>query len=479
MPPNRIRHRIIAAVFPVLAILTFMACGGGGDGGLMAGGGIGGTGISVGEVSNFGSVIVNDVDFDTEKAKVIVNGHSIGIGDSTVRTALALGMVVRVEGRYLNDVTGKADRIVFTSNIRGPVQGVTVIDSAVKILLVMGQTVVVDDRTRFKNTDFDRLAENNVIEVSGWPEADGRIRTTYVGKISDTLEPDFEVMVKGVVTGTGGDRQSFFINQLGVDISEIDAQLPAVGQLAIVRGRLDNNSVLVAAGLELEDELGIAEADNVEIEGIVAQVSSAADFILGTTAVQTDQATSYSGLTPDDIVPGARLLVKGSLTNRRLLADEIIAKDKVNIEGQVEEVLENQITVKGLDGLLIGISPLTKIFGDASELGAIHSGQQIKVLGYATSQNTLEAIQAKVKDNPKDKIKLQGPVADINGFMLTIFEVRIDTRSISDDGFATDTGSALSRTEFLNLVAVGDTVSVNGNLVNDMASWKGIELLQE
>jgi hypothetical protein len=85
MPPNGIRQRVIAAVFPVLAILTLMACGGGGDGGLMAGGGIGGTGISVGNISGFGSVIVNDVDFNTKKAEVMVNGRSRGRGDSAVR----------------------------------------------------------------------------------------------------------------------------------------------------------------------------------------------------------------------------------------------------------------------------------------------------------------------------------------------------------------------------------------------------------
>lgn len=479
MPPNGIRQRVIAAVFPVLAILTLMACGGGGDGGLMAGGGIGGTGISVGNISGFGSVIVNDVDFNTKKAEVMVNGRSRGRGDSAVRQALALGMVVRVEGSYGHDGTGTADRIVFTSNLRGPVQGITAINSNVKILLVMGQSVVVDDHTLFKNTEFKDLAENSVLEVSGWPEADGRIRATYVGKISDTLQPGFEVMIKGAVTGTGADRQSFFINQLAVDISEIDAPLPTVGQLVIVRGRLDDNGVLVAAGFGLEDELGLADADTVEIEGIVAQVSSAADFTLGTTAVQTDGATSFSGLTPDDIVPGARLLVKGALINRRLLADEIIAKDKVNIEGQVAGVSGNRISVKGLEGLVISVSNITKIFGDANDLVDIGSGQQIKVLGYAALPNQVEAAQVKVMDKAKDKIKLQGPVTGVDEPIVTVFQVEVDTRAIPDDGFETEAQGAVSRNVFFELVGQGDTVSLNGNLIDDAVQWKGIELFQE
>ena len=479
MSPHTNRQRVIPAVYVVLAFITLMSCNGSDGGGLLAGGGIGGTGIIVGQISGFGSVIVNDVHFDTEKAEVIVNGNSIGQGDSIVRSALALGMVVRVEGRYRTDGTGKAERIVFTSNVEGPVQSITPIDSIVKILSLMGQSVIVDDRTRFKNTAFDLIAVNNVLEVSGWPDAGGFIHATYVGKISDTLEPGAETMIKGIVTETDIARRSFRINQLVVDLSEITDPVPAVGQLVIVNGILDDNGFLVATELSIEDELGLDDADSVEIEGIVMQVSSPADFILGTTAVQTDEVTLFIGLEPDDIVPGARLLVKGALTDRQLLADEVIAKDKVNIEGQVAEVIGNQITLKGLDGLVINVSELTKIFGDANGLDDIRSGQNVKVLGYAGTDNKVEATQVKATDDDKGKLKLQGPVTGINGSTVTIFEVGVDTSRIPDDGFETDTEGAVSRKEFLDLVAKGDTVSVNGDLVGDVARWKGIELEKE
>jgi cytochrome c-type biogenesis protein CcmE len=461
--------------------MMLLACNGSGGGDLLAGGGIGGTGISIGEISAFGSVIVNDVNFGTEEAEVIVNGNSLGVGDSTIRGALAVGMVVRVEGKYRTDGTAKAGRIFFTSNVKGPVQSITPIDSVVKILSLIGQSVIVDDRTRFENTAFDLLAENNVLEVSGWLDANGAIRATYVGKISDTLEPGTEIMIKGIVTETNIVRRSFGINQLLVDISEITDPVPAVGQLVIVNGILDDNGILVAVELLIEDELGRDDADSVEIEGIVSQVSSPTDFILGTTAVQTDEATSISGLEPDDIVPGARLLVKGALTKRQLLADEVISKDKVNIEGPVAvaDVIENQITLKGLDGLVISVSELARIFGDASNLDDIRSGQNVKVLGYAATQNKVEATQVKVSDVDKNKLKLQGPVTDLARSIVTVFKVDVDTNSIPDDGFKTEIEGAVSRDEFLDLVAVGDTVSVNGNLVGDMARWKEIELKKE
>ena len=65
MSPHRIRQRIGPAAYLVLALTMLMACNGSGGGDLLAGGGIGGTGISVGTISGFGSIIVNDVDFDT------------------------------------------------------------------------------------------------------------------------------------------------------------------------------------------------------------------------------------------------------------------------------------------------------------------------------------------------------------------------------------------------------------------------------
>jgi hypothetical protein len=479
MSPPETRQRIIRTVYFFLALLTLVACNGSGGGDLLAGGGIGGTGISVGVISGFGSVIVNDVDFDTEKAEVMVNGNSVGAGDSIVRSALALGMVVRVEGKYRTDGAGIAERIVFHNNLNGPITSIESFDSIAKKVMVLGQVVIVDERTRFKNTNFDSIAVGNMLQVSGWPDVSGVIRATFVAKTADSQDPAGEVMIRGTVTETNRPQRRFRINELIVDLSEITDAVPEVGQLVAIRGVLDDNDILVATALSVEDELGLDDADSVDIEGIVSQVSSPADFILGSTAVQTDEATLFIGLVPDDIVPGARLRVNGALINRRLLADEVIAQDRVSIEGQIAEVNGTQFTLKGLDGLVISVSGLTKIFGDASDVNGLSAGYNVKVLGYAATENQVEATQVKVKDDVNDKMKLQGPVTAINRSTVTIFQVRIETLSIPDDGFETDTEGAVSRNEFLDLVAVGDTVSVTGNLVGGMAKWKATELSKE
>jgi len=103
------------------------SCGGGG--GMTAGSGIDGTGImSAGVVSAFGSIIVNGTEFDTSNAVVVVKGEEIGVGDDDVQANLEIGMVVTVEGRIKEDGSAVADRVIYSSNVAGPVESVSGID---------------------------------------------------------------------------------------------------------------------------------------------------------------------------------------------------------------------------------------------------------------------------------------------------------------------------------------------------------------
>ena len=77
--------------FATLAGIMTVSCGGGGGSGEVASGGIGGTGISSGAVTGFGSIFVNGVEFDTSGASITMGGISVSESD------LKLGMVVEVQ----------------------------------------------------------------------------------------------------------------------------------------------------------------------------------------------------------------------------------------------------------------------------------------------------------------------------------------------------------------------------------------------
>ena len=492
---HTIKQPVNTLLVLLLALMILTACDESGGGELLAGGGIGGTGISVGEISGFGSVIVNDVAFDTQKAQVVVNSNPVGGGDSIVRNVLALGMVVRVEGTILGDNTGRADRIVFNENLKGPVTGIETLDSVVKKVVVLDQIVLVDERTQFQNTDYDSLAVDDVLQISGWPDGTGFIQATYVAKI-DSIDDEFTV--KGIITKLNLVQQTLHINQLIVDFSDADLDgfpknLPAADQLVIIRGFLDANGVLVAEEVSLVENLGLEDADDVKIEGIVTKFSSPQEFVLGTTHVQTDEATRFKRINPDEIVPGVRLFIKGSLLSGVLLADEVFTNDKVSIEGRVADVGYSigEITLIGLSPLVIRVTNNTKISGHASQLVEIQKGQHIKVLGYVAGEDQVEATRIRVEIIARDKVKLRGPVTFINLPTIHVMGVAVDTRQIpenkfkkaddgkDDDGDDQDEEQNELREEFLNNIAVGDVVNVRGQLSGNYVDWLELELTDD
>jgi len=72
---------LITQILPVVVAAFLTGCGGGGAD--VAGGGIGGTGYttaSVGTVDGFGSVIVNEVSYDTGAAEVFIENRFVGSG---------------------------------------------------------------------------------------------------------------------------------------------------------------------------------------------------------------------------------------------------------------------------------------------------------------------------------------------------------------------------------------------------------------
>ena len=487
------KQALMRTVCSALALMLMMACGGSGGGDMMAGGGIGGTGISIGEISGFGSIIVNDVDFDTKKAQVVVNGRPVGSGDVIVRDVLSLGMIVKVEGKFRGPNSGSAERIVYRENVKGPVTSIEAVDSIAKNIVVLGQNVIVGRETRYKGTSFDDISIGDVLQVSGWSDGGGLIRATFAAK-SERI--DEELAVQGIVTDLNVPKETFHLNNLSVDFSEavlagFPDTIPSEGQLVTVRGYLDVNGIFIAAEIILEGDLGTEDADDVEIEGVVTKLLSANKFVLGAVNVTSDSATDFLGIKPNEVISGSRLLVKGSLTGGLLLADEIIAKERVSIHGQAAEInsARGEIRLGGLDPLVIRTGNFTKIFGDADTLDDIQLGKQVKILCYFIGNSQCEAIQVKVEKKARDNVKLQGPITSIDLPIIDVIDVPVDTDDIPDKGFHRgdddeddedddddDNDSSLSRIKFLDKIAIGDVVTVRGNLSGNEILWKEIEV---
>jgi hypothetical protein len=442
--------------------------GGGGGGDLWAGGGNGGTGVHIGSVSKFGSVFVNDTEFDTASAVVIIDGEEAGSGDQVVLDRLAVGKVVRIEGTSQSDGTGTADRVVYNEDIVGPVETVTAIDADTRSLLVLGQTVVVDASTRLVGTTLAEIAAGNLLEVSGFADDLGSIRAGFIEKLADSTAPGTEVELRGFAASVDTVMRTFRVNRLAVDyaaadVSAIPGGEPSNGQYLEIKGTLDSGGRLVARIVMPEDLLGTDNAEFLEISGIVTAFTSAADFEVNGIAVSTGEETAFQGILSEEIGAGTRLTVSGPLENRVLQADRVKASAEVRLESDAASATDEALTFEGLEGVTVQANELTKILGAADSLGAIQPGYHVKVFGSSFSPGTVTASKLIVMEKPKKKVELKGPVEEVSNARLTVLGVAIGVEDLPENGCRLDDGTRLSPAEFVGHVEPGDVITAGGN----------------
>jgi hypothetical protein len=341
------RHRASDGVLKPLLAFLLMSCAVSCSGSNSAGGGIDGSGfVSQGAVSAIGSIVVNGTEFDTNNAAIIIKGVGIGVGDAAVVANLDIGRVVTVQGRRSGDPNQViADRVVYSDNVEGPVESIRDMDAVTREIVVMGQRVIANVVTRFKATTFDTIAPNDVVEVSGLFDDTGAIWATFIGKVG-VFNLGLEVEVKGYVVDLNAGLKTFAVNGLTVDYSSADTSslpggIPADGLRVEVQGTLDDaGSELTAAKIQLDDDLGAGDANEIEVTGFVTDFVSLSEFTVGNQVVQADAETLFIDGTRANVALGVKLEVSGTLVNGVLLATEIEfwTPDQIEVEDVVTQI---------------------------------------------------------------------------------------------------------------------------------------------
>jgi len=336
----------ISLVFPLLFALLLMSCSGSG-GSTTAGGGIGGSGMTAtahGPIAAFGSIVVNGDEIDTSNATIIVEGQEIGVGDDIALNNLDVGMVVTVQGTVSEDGAAVADRVTYNDDVEGPVQSIRDIDTTTKEITVLGQTVIVNVITELKGTSFGTVAQNDMVEVSGLVDDTGAIWATFLEKTGE-FAPGVVVEVRGFVEDLDTDLETFKINDLTVGYSTADTSglpggVPAEGLLVEAEGILDDiGGEMLATEIELGDEFGDEDEDQIEVAGFVTDFISVFEFSVGNWLVQTDADTVFVDGTAGDLALGVKLEAEGSLVDGVLLAEEVEFwdPDQIEVEGLVTD----------------------------------------------------------------------------------------------------------------------------------------------
>ena len=329
----KLKHRIVCqTVGVVIACGIFLvACGGGGSSSSDETAGIGGTGIVVGKLTNFGSVFVNGGRFDTDMSQFIVDDDVATQGD------LAIGMVVKVKVKTLDGVfTETAIEVEYDDEVQGPVISISTPGpgDVQRTFDIFGQTVTIDETgTIFEGTTFVDLDDGDVVEVSGFSVSPTEINATYIRK-TDDLDPGVsKVELRGNIDQyTGGSTfeiDGTVINVGGGTVIDPPGGILANGLSVEVEGIIQANLSVNADEIEFEEEGFDEDIDEISLQGVISNYISDADFEIDGQAIDANAAQfSPVGATLSN---GLEVEVEGDIVAGVLVADELEVR-----EGEVE-----------------------------------------------------------------------------------------------------------------------------------------------
>ncbi len=319
----------------VLLLSSFLvSCGGGSS--TVAG--IGGTGITSGEITAFGSVHMNGVIFDTDNSQFEVDGDIFdNQDDATQLGGLAEGMVAKVYGTTNGDgVTGTATLVEYDNDVEGPITNLSALLSDGRMSFdIFNHKVYIDPiDTTFKDTSFGALAEDIIVEVSGLNISDTEVAATFV-KFKDTPAIGAEVEIEGIIDSVGTD--TFIMGSVTIDYTanpEVDIKLPngipVEGILVEVHGSYQGFNIIEAVEIDEEDDDFGSDVDHISLEGIIANFTDEVilQFTINGQAVDAIGAVFYYSseveFTPTtELDDGVRIEVEGTIISGVLFADEV------------------------------------------------------------------------------------------------------------------------------------------------------------
>ena len=455
------RTRISGGLGATLLVLTGMlaACGGGG-------GESGPTAAAVSSVSSegpieaFGSVIMNGVRWNTDRAEFEVEGRSASQDD------LSLGMVVRVEGTRFADGSATADRVIFESKLRGPIRRIDDLGPDTRALQIFGiRALVSRAETRFEGVDLDSLATDNVVELSGFTNGAGELEVTHLRERGRPIVGQTEVKLFGVVDGLAGGSFLVGTSEVQFDGSTLLDDFGAGGlddgSEVRVEGILLANDFVRATEIESPRRARRGDFDENEIQGVVTDLVSLANFRVAGQRVDA----SGAGLFPNDpalLRNGVRVEVEGRLSAADVLIAEKLKfrSNRVRVHAEIASAadIDANANTLWLLGIPIRIDSLTRVRDQRDDLPGfglddVSAGDFLEIRGVARPDGTVVATRFEREQG--DDLRLRGPVDMIDSAsgMFTIMGVEIQTGSRTS--FRDDRGRILSEAEFFSRIAAG------------------------
>lgn len=399
-----LRHLKWTCLCLLSLVLVLTGCGGGAPGDTQANGsgvGTGGTGsYTNGPVSGLGSIIVNNVRYGVDTAR-IQRDDDTGGSASHDPAELKLGMMVEVQGSGVTPAsTAGATPVATASTVRygsvlvGPAANVAInLDGSLASLTVHQQQVKATAQTVVTRVP----TSGDQVEVYGLLDAAGVYTATRVDVLS--AAPSSYKMV-GYVSAVSS--QYVYVGQASaqqtIDYRTALGSLPTgVGATARIRVWFSPTPVSGAwvANRIVVDQPLVEDMDEASVEGLVTQLPDASGLM------KVDgQVVNVHGLTlSTPLTLGERVRAEGRLQAGVLIATELAAgaaleqeESGTELHGQISQVTAQTFVVRGVT---VAYTP-----SDVHESRTLHEGDCVEVHGDGyNSDHQLLATEIEVGDS--------------------------------------------------------------------------------
>lgn len=290
-----------------------------------AGGGMTGTGsplVTIGTVTKVGSVIVNGIEWNSDDARVLVNGKP-----STTK-GLSLGMIVRVEGNRDADgaARGVANSIQYESDLVGPMNAASIQrDGGATKFSVAGQPIYADSTTVLEGfAQIAALKGGDQLEISGYRDRYYALHATWIRKNTDGAG---WVRVKGLVSDVA--ERSFKVEGLTVRYpKELDLRAALIkdGTFVAINGKRDAADPMLVTATRLTPiavAVALPEDTPVIMEGLIKGVT-AAGFTMHNRPIKLGDTTTFERGSATDLREDTKVHVIGRLKSGTFSATKVI-----------------------------------------------------------------------------------------------------------------------------------------------------------
>ena len=378
-----------------------------------------------GGISAFASIFVNDREMNIDTAVITIDGQP------AVKADLKLGQVVLVLGD-LDEASPSGTAIVVTVEdaVEGPITRIDLDDDQ---LVVMGQTVLIDEFTVFDfQSGYNSLEDFDIqdqAEVFGFIANDGDIFATRVEQ--KPSGGPFEVTgVVSKLTAT-----TFKINKLTVTYSaNVLVNFPPdnvimAGDFVEAKGCvLDNmmhcvlgaNGELIATSVELKAGVAGNDGELGEFEGLITEFDSASAFSVGRIPVVTYPHTVFEGGGPGNLALDVSVEVEGVFgANGALVADRVIIRGtRIRIHAQVDSKSTTSVTALSITATV-----------DSTTIVEDDSSMEIEPFDVSQLKDSVDFVEVRSFKNPAastpflaERVRRVHPQSAVH---LQYFEVRL------------------------------------------------------